>query len=118
MPELRPEASILDRVVRKVEELPTRPAIIAAALDRRRQQDPATGDPAAVERRHGETARKQCNLIRRLAALKDDGPRSSSGPSSRPDRGQAKRLELERAALAGTREGGLLARGRPAALET
>ena len=118
MPELRPEAFILDRVVRKVEELPTRPAIIAAELDRRRQQGLATGDLAAVERRHGETARKQGNLIRRLADLKVDGPAVLVQAKLASRSEQAKRLELERAALAGTREGGLLARGRPAALET
>ena len=100
------------------EELLTGPAIIAAKLDRRRQQGPATGDLAAVERGQGEIARKQGNLIRRLADLKDDGLAVLVYAEFASRSEQANPLEAERGALARTREGRLLAQGRLTALET
>ncbi len=64
---------ILDATVwGKVEDVLTRPEIIAAEVERLRQDDPTQADLAAIELRLATIGRQRTNLTKRLALLDDE----------------------------------------------
>lgn len=91
--------------------------VIARELERLRREDPTRADLAALDRRLGEVARKQRNLMRDLAA-EDNGDvaaliRTDLAALSREQR----RLEQERGGLERQRETWRLAQSRLADLD-
>jgi site-specific DNA recombinase len=66
-------ARLLDSVVwERVEHVLTRPDVIAAEVQRLRDVDPTMDDLAAIQRRLAEIARKQGNLVNRIASEDDN----------------------------------------------
>jgi site-specific DNA recombinase len=68
------KADRLDEAVwGRVEAILTKPEIIAAEVARTRGTDSSSADLAAIERRVEAVTRKQENLVKRLAAIEDEG---------------------------------------------
>ena len=64
---------VLDAAVwARVEEILTRPDLIAGHLERMQADDPTASDVAAVERALGEVGRKQAKLARALTMFEDE----------------------------------------------
>ena len=89
----------------RVEAVLTRPEIIGAELARLRRDDPTAGDAAAIDRRLADMARKQRNLVARLADLDDPDIAAMVETELRALGAQARDLQAERDALFAAREG-------------
>ena len=96
----------------RVEAVLTRPEVIGAELERLRRDNPTVDDLAAVDRRAADVARKQRNLIARLADLDDAGVTALVQAELQSLGAQARDLQAERDALQDAREGWRMAQGR------
>ena len=90
-------ATIIDGAVwQRVEQLLTRPDLIAAELERMRANDPSTADLEAVERQLTQVVRQQRNLIENLANV--------NGAAGAVVTEKINALERQRDELSGARE--------------
>jgi site-specific DNA recombinase len=95
----------LDAVVwTKVEAVLTQPEMVRTHVERSRREDPAAADVGAVGRRLAEVARKQRNLVARLADVDDEDVAALVQSDLANLAVEKQRLEQERAGLERKRE--------------
>ena len=97
---------ILDTIVwGKVEDILTRPEIIATEVERLRRDDPTQVDLAAIERRLTTIGRQRSNLTKRLALLDDEETAAYLIVEIEALTKELRHLEKDRDAVKAVREG-------------
>jgi site-specific DNA recombinase len=97
-PSIHIKADRLDAEVwGRVEAILTRPKVIAAEVERMAAGDPAETDLVAIDRRLEAVARKQGNLVKRLALLDDEDTAELVAAEVNSLAAQKRQLEAERA---------------------
>ncbi|MDQ3692990.1 MAG: recombinase family protein [Chloroflexota bacterium] len=111
-------APILDSVVwSKVEEILSKPEIIAAEVERLQRSDTTNDDLSALERRIAELRRQRTNLTKRLALFDDDETAAPLVAEIESLARQQRQLEAEQAEIRSVRDGWELAQSRLEELE-
>lgn len=118
-PPVKIKAERLDADVwRRVRTILTQPEIIAAELTRLQEADPTVTDLAAIDRQVDVVARKQSNLVKRLALIEDDDMAAVVAIEVNSLAGQKRQLKGERSMIEKRHAGWRATRDQLASIET